>query len=76
VEDPYAEEEDVLEQYGLHLTKNNAKDYDAVVITVPHNQYRELNNDYFAAITKPEALIADLKGIYKNKITNRKYWSL
>jgi UDP-N-acetyl-D-glucosamine/UDP-N-acetyl-D-galactosamine dehydrogenase len=76
VEDPYAEEADVLEQYGLHLTKNSAKDYDAVVITVPHDQYRELNNDYFAAITKPEAMIADLKGIYKNKITNRKYWSL
>jgi|SRR5579862_8399720 len=76
VEDPYAEESDVLEQYGLRLTKNNAKDYDAVVITVPHDQYRELNNDYFAAITKPQALIADLKGIYKNKISNRKYWSL
>ncbi len=76
VEDPYAAEDEVLEEYGLHLTKNNAKDYDAVVITVPHDQYKELNNDYFAAITKPEALIADLKGIYKNKITNRKYWSL
>jgi len=76
VEDPYASEEDVLEQYGLHLTKNNEKNYDAVVITVPHDQYKELNNDYFAAITKPEALIADLKGIYKNKIINRKYWSL
>jgi UDP-N-acetyl-D-glucosamine/UDP-N-acetyl-D-galactosamine dehydrogenase len=76
VEDPYAEEEEVLEQYGLHLTKKNAKDYDAVVITVPHDQYRQLNNDYFAGITKQDALVADLKGIYKNKITNRKYWSL
>jgi UDP-N-acetyl-D-glucosamine/UDP-N-acetyl-D-galactosamine dehydrogenase len=76
VEDPYAAEEEVLEEYGLHLTKISAKDYDAVVITVPHEPYRDLNNDYFASITKPAALIADLKGIYKNKITNRKYWSL
>ena len=76
MEDPYAAEDEVLEEYGLHLTKNNAKDYDAVVITVPHDQYKELNDDYFAAITKPDALMADLKGIYKNKITNRKYWSL
>jgi UDP-N-acetyl-D-glucosamine/UDP-N-acetyl-D-galactosamine dehydrogenase len=76
VEDPYAAEEEVLEEYGLHLTKITAKDYDAVVITVPHEPYRKLNNDYFASITKPEAMIADLKGIYKNKITNRKYWSL
>jgi UDP-N-acetyl-D-glucosamine/UDP-N-acetyl-D-galactosamine dehydrogenase len=76
VEDPYASEEEVLEEYGLHLTKNTAKDYDAVVITVPHDPYKELNNDYFASISKPDALIADLKGIYRNKITNRKYWSL
>jgi UDP-N-acetyl-D-galactosamine dehydrogenase len=76
VEDPYAAEEEVLEEYGLHLTKTCATDYDAVVITVPHDPYRNLNNDYFASITKPAALIADLKGIYKNNITNRKYWSL
>ncbi len=76
VEDPFAEEEEVFEEYGLHLSENGAKDYDAVIITVPHDQYKKLDNDYFASITKPEALIADLKGIYKNKITNRKYWSL
>jgi len=76
VEDPFAAEKEVFEEYGLHLTTNHSNDYDAVVITVPHAPYRELNNDYFEGITKPNALIADLKGIYKNKITNRKYWSL
>ena len=76
VEDPYAEENEVHEEYGLHLTRHLSTDYDAVVITVPHVQYKDLDDAYFASITREGALVADLKGIYKNKITNRKYWSL
>jgi UDP-N-acetyl-D-glucosamine/UDP-N-acetyl-D-galactosamine dehydrogenase len=76
VEDPYASEEEVFDQYGLHLTKHVAADYDAIIITVPHSQYILLTDGDFSSITKKDALIADLKGIYKNKITNRKYWSL
>jgi UDP-N-acetyl-D-galactosamine dehydrogenase len=76
VEDPYAIEEEVHEEYGLHLAREVAKDYDAVIITVPHSPYRDLDDAYFTSITREGALIADLKGTYKNKITNRKYWSL
>ncbi len=76
VEDPYATKEEVHEEYGLHLIKTEAKDYDAVIITVPHSNYLKLDNDYFTSITKENAIIADLKGIYKDKILNRKYWSL
>ena len=76
VEDPYAEGEEVHEEYGLHLTPKVRTDYDAVIITVPHVQYKDLDDAYFTSITREGALVADLKGIYKNKITNRKYWSL
>lgn len=76
VEDPFAQEEDVHEEYGLHLTRETANNYDAVIVTVPHGQYLELDDAYFASITREGAMIADLKGIYRNKITSRKYWSL
>jgi UDP-N-acetyl-D-galactosamine dehydrogenase len=76
IEDPYAEKEEVFEEYGLHLVKKEADDYDAIIITVPHLPYLKLDDKYFSSITKENALIADLKGIFKNKITNRKYWSL
>lgn len=76
VEDPYAMEEEVHEEYGLHLAKKVSADYDAVIITVPHVQYKDLDDAYFTSITREGALIADLKGTYKNKIYNRKYWSL
>jgi len=43
---------------------------------VPHNAYKDLDDAYFAGITKANGLVADLKGIYRNKIKNRPYWSL
>jgi len=76
VEDPYAAAEEVHEEYGLYLVDKPANDYDAVIITVPHLPYQQLDDAYFSSITKEQALIADLKGIYRNKISNRKYWSL
>lgn len=76
VVDAHADSDELKHEYGFELTKETAKDYDAVIITVPHNDYKSLDDAYFASITKPEAMIADLKGIYRNKITGRKYWSL
>jgi UDP-N-acetyl-D-galactosamine dehydrogenase len=58
------------------LAEKTGNDYDAVIITVPHQVYLEHGDDYFAGITKSHGLVADLKGIYRNKIINRTYWSL
>lgn len=76
VEDPYADSEELQHEYGFGLVSDIGKDYDAVIVTVPHAEYANLDDAYFCGITKPHALIADLKGIYRNKINNRKYWSL
>ena len=76
VEDPFALEEDVHEEYGLHLTRKVGANYDAVIVTVPHGPYRDLDDAYFKSITREGAIVADLKGIYKGSITSRKYWSL
>lgn len=76
VEDPYAETGEVHEEYGLHLVDKEGRDYDAVVVTVPHEPYLQLDEAYFKNITRPNAVIADLKGLYKNKINGLHYWSL
>jgi UDP-N-acetyl-D-galactosamine dehydrogenase len=76
VEDPFADSDELKHEYGFGLTDKISNDYDAVIITVPHRSYQDLNDAYFSGITKPEGLIADLKGIYRNKITSRNYWSL
>lgn len=75
VEDPYADSDELQHEYGFGLVDKISNDYDAVIITVPHKDYMQLDGKYFESITKPHGLIADLKGIYRNKITNRNYWS-
>lgn len=76
VTDPYAESDELKHEYGFELTLQTASDYDAIIVTVPHNEYKKMGDEYFASITKPSAMVADLKGIYRNKITSRAYWSL
>ena len=76
VTDPHASGEQLTHEYGFGLTQELSNDYDAVIITVPHNDYKKLNDAEFAAVTKPHAIIADLKGMYRGKITSRTYWSL
>lgn len=76
IEDPYAQMDEVEKEYGLKLTANLRSDYDAVIIAIPHNEYVDLSESYFCSLTKPESLIADLKGLYKGRINQRTYWSL
>lgn len=76
VADPHADSDELNHEYGFGLTPQLESDYDAVIVTVPHNDYKNLNEEYFISISKPKAMIADLKGIYRNKINNRVYWSL
>jgi UDP-N-acetyl-D-glucosamine/UDP-N-acetyl-D-galactosamine dehydrogenase len=76
ITDPHAESGELKHEYGFELTPVISNDYDAVIITVPHNAFKHFDDAYFSGITKENALIADLKGIYRNKISNRNYWSL
>lgn len=76
VVDPHASSKELQHEYGFSLTDHPDSDYDAVVITVPHKEYVEMDDQVFAAMTKPSAIIVDIKGIYRGKITSRRYWSL
>jgi UDP-N-acetyl-D-galactosamine dehydrogenase len=76
VEDPYADSDQLEHEYGFGLSKEVSREYDAVIIAVPHEPYRCLDENYFSGITKQHGLVADLKGLYRNKITKRNYWSL
>ena len=76
VVDPFAEAEEVREEYGLSLASGDGVEYDAVLIATPHEPYRTMSPQDLYAITRPSGLIADLKGIFKGRITERDYWSL
>ena len=74
--DPYADPEDVKRMYGLNLIEKPHGNYDAIVVAVGHDDYKTLTEDYFTGLVHPNAVIVDVKGLYRDKIHNLKYWSL
>ncbi len=83
VADPYAASDEVMHEYNIKLSDQKeitqygkARGYDAVVIAVAHNEYRNLDENYFLPIVADNSVLVDIKGIYKGKIKQMKYWSL
>ena len=76
ITDPHASSEELNHEYGFELTGMVGKNYDAIIIAVPHAGYKDYDDAYFASLTKPDALIFDLKGTYRNIIESRTYKSL
>lgn len=76
VVDPHADSEELEHEYGYSLTKETATDYNAVIVAVNHKEYSSLTEEYFKSITAKDALIVDLKGIYRSKLGDMNYWSL
>lgn len=76
VMDSHADPGEVRRCYGINLIEQPSDNYDAVVVAVAHDEYRNLKEDYFINLTGERALLADIKGLYRNKIHKLEYWSL
>ena len=69
IHDPWADEEEVMNDYGLKSSKIllNEK-FDAVVLTVSHNEFLELDLNLFG---KNNSIIYDIKGVLKCKVDGK-----
>jgi len=76
VTDPKADSKGMKHEYGFDLVEKIGNDYDAVIIAVNHDEYKNLDENYFESITAKDSVIVDIKGIYKSKIQKLAYWSL
>ena len=76
ITDPHANSAELNHEYGFELTDVVSKNYDAIIVAVPHAGYKDYDDAYFTSVTKPDALIFDLKGTYRNIIKSRTYKSL
>ena len=67
--DPWANEEEVMREYGLRSLKSlpNEK-FDVVVLTVSHNEFLELDLNSFK---KHVSVIYDVKGVLISKVDGR-----
>lgn len=66
ITDPYANPEDVRQEYGLELSAfTNLPLVDALVVAVGHREYRDLDlNLLKKMVGSHKPILADLKGIY------------
>ncbi|PQJ21109.1 nucleotide sugar dehydrogenase [Tenacibaculum sp. SG-28] len=64
--DPWANEDEVMHEYKLKSTKKlpNQK-YDAIVLTVAHNEFRELD---FSKLKSEKSIIFDVKNILPTNV--------
>ena len=76
VVDPHADSDEVQKEYGFRLVEKPRDNYDAVVVAVAHDEYKNLDDKYFKGMTYDHAVLVDIKGMYRDKIHSLKYWSL
>jgi UDP-N-acetyl-D-glucosamine/UDP-N-acetyl-D-galactosamine dehydrogenase len=64
ITDPYASPNEVAHEYKMSLIDTPSVDYDAVIVTVAHNDYKKYNIAYFESISRDDLILMDLKGLY------------
>lgn len=74
--DTYASPNEVANEYGLTLLNKPVTNYDAVVVSVGHDEYKSLDINYFKSIMTDAPILMDLKGMYKNTDDKLTYWRL
>jgi UDP-N-acetyl-D-galactosamine dehydrogenase len=76
VVDPHAHAAEVKEEYGFDLASGPGTGYDAIIVAVNHDEYANLPVDWFRERLNPQGVVVDVKGIYRNRLGDLRYWSL
>ncbi len=76
VVDPRADPEEVNHEYGIVLEKAPKGVYDAVIVAVNHDEYLNLDDEFFTELLDKKGIVVDIKGILRGKIKSNSYWSL
>ncbi len=76
VVDPHASPDDVEREYGFKLSDRPEGKYDAAIVTVDHDEYKNLSEDDFKELMDDKGIVVDIKGLYRNKIHDLLYMSL
>jgi len=76
VMDPHADTDELEKEYGFGLITAPKGPYDAIIVGVNHDKYLKHDEAFFKSISSDDGIIVDVKGIFRDKIKDLKYWSL
>lgn len=76
--DPKADPEYVNHEYGIKMADKPTGKYNAIIVAVPHKEYRSLTLTDFKNLLVPHGLIVDVRGVYRSiiQVSDIDYWSL
>lgn len=76
--DPHASPNELAHEYKLNLVDQPSNDYDAVVVSVAHKEYREKDFAAFKNMMKSDPILFDLKSLFKypSSEDGLTYWRL
>ncbi len=74
--DPFASPNEVAHEYKLTVSDKIGKDYDAVVVAVAHDEFKDYDIGFFKSIMKKEPILLDLKGLYDFNKSDIHIWRL
>ena len=64
VTDPWADARDAVREYGVELVTPEAGVYDAVIVAVPHDEFKQAGAEAVRAYGHERAVLYDLKSIF------------
>ncbi|MBK9271301.1 MAG: nucleotide sugar dehydrogenase [Saprospiraceae bacterium] len=76
VVDPYADTEETWEEYNIRLLKAPSNKYDAVIVAVAHDDYKNKTAEYYTQFMGEDPVLIDLKAVVSPKPHNIHYWRL
>ncbi len=77
VVDPHADSKELFEEYHFSLAENGISGkYDAIIMAVNHEEYVNLDEEYFKGILAQDGLFVDVKGVFRGQFKELDYWSL
>ncbi len=68
VHDPLADHAEAKHEYGVDLiaTLEGQKGFDGLVLAVPHREYTAFDTARIESLTRPGAIVADIKGVWRD----------
>jgi UDP-N-acetyl-D-galactosamine dehydrogenase len=68
VYDPHANSDEVKEEFGIELCKNLLGSYDAIILAVAHNEFKEV--DLQTLKSKAESIVFDTKSFFDRNLVD------
>ncbi|MEO1517247.1 MAG: nucleotide sugar dehydrogenase [Bacteroidota bacterium] len=76
VVDPQADPREVRQEYNINMKPSVGKSYDVVVVAVSHQEYCQLDEDFYRSVCTDKGILFDVKGIFRGRIHELQYLSL